>query len=302
MTISMQELAAFCAVYEAGGVNAAARRLSLSRSVVSKRIADLEAHLGVDLFVRSTKQMATTDAADVFYARAASLVGALDEAVNEVREAGTGLTGALRIAAPVDAAQAFLNRPIFQFATLHPDIRIALDLDDRMVDLSSGAYDVAVRIGRLPDSALKAKKLCESRRILCASPAYLAQHGAPTSIDDLPHHDVIGYSNAPISQIWRFAAEGGVRSVRVRCRAFANSGSAMVEAATAGLGLLVLPAFIVQPPIDEGRLVAVTLPETPVPDGVYAVYPPMRNSSAKVRAFIDHLTEALSGRPPWERS
>lgn len=134
----------------------------------------------------------------------------------------------------------------------------------------------------------------ESPRVLCAAPSYLAKHGVPTALDDLPHHDTVGYANAPMSQIWRFEDDAGnARSVRVRCRAVANNGAAMTAASVAGLGLLVLPFFIVRPALQAGTLVRVELPERPVPDGVFAIYPPMRNNPPKVRAFIDHLADAL---------
>lgn len=291
---SLKELEAFCAVVEAGGINAAARRLSLSRSVVSKRITDLEASVGAVLMRRSTSQSTLTEAGERFYERAQAILLELEDAVNTTRGTGDGLSGSLRVTIPADAAGTFLQQPLLEFAQAHPRLRMFVDVDNRAVDLSAGGYDLAIRIGRLGDSALRARKLCDSPRVVCAAPGYLERRGTPRSLDDLVDHDTIGYGNSTISCIWRFEdTAGGEDSVRVTPRLTFTNGKAMCAAAVAGMGITVLPDFIVADAIASGALQRLDLGNTPLPDTVYAVYPGGRPAPLKVRAFIDFMADAL---------
>ena len=302
MRIQLDLNIAFLAVMETGGVNAAARRLGLSRSVVSKRIMGLEAALGVDLFVRSTVQMTPTEAAQEYYGRTAVLIQELEDAANDIRPDASGLSGALRVAAPLSLSLSHLQEIYVAFADRHPDLHLAIDLDDRMVDLAGGGYDVAIRIGRLPDSSLKARRLTDSRRVLCASPGYLERHGEPQSLDELIQHRTIGYANAPTSQIWCFAPtapDEPEQTVRVLPGFVSNNGETMRAAAMAGMGLVILPEFLAHEALQDGRLRPVLAERAPVHDGVYLVYPPGRGRSRKVRAFIDHLVEAFADGAPW---
>lgn len=289
--LSLSELAAFRAVVETGGVAAAARRMGLSRAVVSKRVSDLEAQLKANLFVRSTTRMTPTEAADLLYPRAKALLAAAEDAVDALRTPQTGFAGSLRVALPVDAAEVFLWAPILDFAAKHPDLRLSLDHDDRLVDLTAGGHDIAVRIGRLPDSSLRARRLGDSPRILCAAPSYLDERGHPQAPEDLSAHNVIHYSNAPASQIWRFLpADGGAPvSVQVAPRITCNNGAMMRAAAEAGIGLTVLPKFLVDEALDAGRLIVADMPWEPEPDGVFAVMAQSSQASPKLRAFVEHL-------------
>lgn len=302
MSISLSDITAFLAVYETGGVNAAARRMSLSRSAVSKRVADLESALGSALFTRSTTSMTPTEVADMFYQRASVLVRELEDAVNDARPDTVGLSGSLRIAAPVSVTLSFLYAPLIDFARRHEALRVAVDLDDKFVDLANGGYDVAIRIGRLRDSSLKARKLAESRRIVCASPAYLQAFGEPKIIEDLADHKTIGYANSPLSQVWDFMAPGdsAIRTVRVTPHFVSNNGETIREAALAGLGLCVLPSFLAADALRNGDLLAVLEDLPPTKSGVFAVYPPGRERSPKVRAFIDHIAAFFAAGPPWD--
>jgi len=302
MRIQLDLIVAFHAVMETGGVNAAARRLRLSRSVVSKRIMDLEAALGVDLFVRSTVQMTPTEAAQEYYARTAFLIQELEDAANDVRPDASGLSGTLRLAAPLSVSVSHLRDVYVGFAKRHPDLHLAIDLDDRVVDLAGGGYDVAIRIGRLPDSSLKARRLADSRQVLCGAPSYLEQHGEPRTLEELIQHRTIGYANTPTSQMWRFAPaapDEPEQTVRVLPGFVSNNGETMRSAAIAGMGLVLLPEFLVSDALRDGRLRPILADTEPLHGGVYVVYPPGRGKSRKVRAFIDHLVEAFAGGPPW---
>lgn len=244
---SLKELQAFCAVVETGGINAAARRLNLARSVISKRMSDLEASVGSVLMHRSTSQSTLTAAGEGFYERAVLVLSDLEDAVNTTRGSGDGLTGSLRITIPVDAAASFLNQPLLDFAAEHPKLSMFVDLQDHTVNLAASGYDMAVRIGRLPDSTLRARRLFESSRVVCAAPSYLAAHGTPQTLEDLKSHDTIGYGNADLGCFWSFSEGGEDASfnLRVTPRMTFNNGSAMCSAAVAGLGITLLPQFIV---------------------------------------------------------
>ena len=291
---SIKELEAFRAVAETGGINAAARRLNLARSVVSKRISDLEATVGATLVHRTSSVSTLTEAGEGFQERAIALLLALEDAVNTARDAGAGLTGTLRLTAPVDAAAAFLREPLLDFAALHPNLQMIVDLEDRVRDLAADGYDMAIRIGRLADSALRARLLCESPRVLCAAPGYIEARGVPASLDDLHHHDLIGYGNTEIGCFWAFDTGGETpRRLRVLPRLTFNNGGAMRDAAARGLGITLLPRFIVADSIAQGRLQTVPLDADPLSDSVYAVFHGGRPASGKVRALIDFLIERL---------
>jgi len=300
--VSLVEVATFCAVYETGGVNAAARRLGLARSVISKRLTDLETALGKPLFVRSTVHLTPTEVALRFYARTAPLLSGFDDAVNDARDAGSGLIGSLRLSVPINATTAFLAEPILRFALAHPDLRVQVDLDDRVVDLATEGYDLAIRIGRLRDSALRARRLATSPRVLCASPDYLQAQGAPATLDEIPGHRTIGYGIAPVSQTWQFGAPDAAteqRSIQIVPQFVSNNGEVMRTAALMGLGLTVLPAFLVHADLASGRLQRLLAETPPTPDGIFAVFPQERQGSPKVRAMIEHLQAECQGRLPW---
>lgn len=300
--VSLVEIATFCAVFETGGVNAAARRLGLSRSVVSRRLTDLETALGKPLFVRSTIHLKPTEIALSFYERTSALLGGFEDAINTVRDPGRGLAGSLRLSLPTSAATAFLGAPILRFAQAHPDLRVQVDLDDRSVDLATEGYDLAVRIGRLRDSALRARLLGTSPRILCATPDYLDRHGSPANLNEITAHRTIGYSISPVSQVWHFSCAdqpSEQRSIQIVPEFVSNNGEIMRTGALLGLGLTVLPAFLVHDDLASGRLVKL-LPETPpTPVGIFAVFPKERQASPKVRALIDHLQLELASGLPW---
>jgi DNA-binding transcriptional LysR family regulator len=185
----------------------------------------------------------------------------------------------------------------------HPQLEVALDLDDRVVDLLGSGYDLGIRIASMPDSSLVARVLADIPFVLCASPAYLAEAGRPESLEDLPKHACIGYAHLSAGQVWRFKASRGQgeRAVRVQSRFVANNAELMRGAAVAGLGLLMVPQFIVADSLRRGELIAL-LPECPpVGKTLHALYPRDRQGSARIKALVDHLVAGLQPNPPWER-
>lgn len=305
MRYRLDDIATFLQVVDSGSISAAARQLNLSKSVVSKRITDLEAALGGALLQRSTRQVQPTDRGLAFYERGRSILQQLDEAAEEVAESDGDLRGSLRITAPMSFGTLYLGPVLFDFARRHPRLALALDLDDRMVDLVGQGYDLAIRITRPRDSALIARRLAISRRVVCASPDYAAAAGLPRTLAELPQHEAIGFAGTPATWLWQFepfAAGGPPRSVAMRSRITVNNGEAGRDAAIAGLGLVVLPTFIVADALRDGRLVRVVLEAEPTADIVHALYPQTRHLSRRVRALVDHLGRVCGEeRAPWDR-
>jgi DNA-binding transcriptional LysR family regulator len=301
MRYKLENIVALIEVVEAGSFSAAARRLNVAKSVVSKRVADLEDSLRVRLLNRSTRQVVPTERGAAFCDRAKSLISQLDEAVGEASETDGELSGRLRIAAPMSFGNLHLTPVLFALMARHPRLEIALDLDDRFVDLVGRGYDLGIRIGRLADSALVGRKLAVSRRLTVCSPDYAVRRGVPKTPAELRDHDCIGYANAATTHVWQFQTKAGeTLSVHVEGRFVGNNGEADRDAAIAGLGVSVLPRFLLCDALRSGALIEVLADFAPVPDVIRAVYPRTRHLPRRVRALIDHLAEAFAD-PPWER-
>ncbi|WP_288193506.1 LysR family transcriptional regulator [uncultured Phyllobacterium sp.] len=297
------DLLTFLDVMETGSITMTAARLNLSKSVVSKRITDLEAALGTELFQRSPRKLLASDNARAFVERVRPLVRELTEAADTVGERYSAIRGTLRITAPMTFGTFYLSRLIADFARQYPDLEIAVELDDRMVDLVKGGFDAGIRIGILRDSSLIARKLCTDQRIICCSPAFAAANGLPQNLGELGSYACIDYSNVNTSQLWQFenpAAPGEPISVAMHGRIVANNGEAMRDMAIAGLGLVLLPMFIAAEALRRGTLIPVLPEARPLPYRIYAVYPPTRHVSAKVRAFIDHVARHIGNPPIWQ--
>lgn len=302
MTQRYEDILAFLEVVKAGSFTSAAARLALSKSVISDRVRNLENALGVELLRRTTRSVTPTERGAELFETLSPLVQGVEEAVDAAAAKDGPLTGRLRMTAPVSFGMAYLTPMISAFAQAHPDLEIALDFDDRAVDVIGAGYDLAVRIGHLSDSALMARRLCDSDRVVCCSPAYAKRHGLPKNLEDLSGHATIDYANTHASRLWRFEpAKPGdePRVIETRSRIVANNGDAMRDMAIAGLGITVLPRFIVAEALRSGALIAVLPDMAPTCYTIYAVYPPTRHMPRKLRAMIDHLAAAFAGTPPW---
>lgn len=294
MDWSINEIRTFLAVMDAGSISGAAARADLSKSVVSKRVSDFEAALGVALFTRHAGRIAPTDAALTLADR---LRPALAELVSATESLGgqAELRGRLAIAAPMSFGVRHLGPVIAGFARAHPGLEIVLDYDDQLADLGRAGFDVGLRIGVMKDSSLMARRVCADPRALVASPDYLAVHGAIGSPADLARHHAIGYLNARMGDLWPFAGVAPPPLGRIT----ANNGDAIRDMAIGGLGLALLPMFIVHDALRDGRLVRLLpdLPQEPLP--ISLVWPPVRPMPRKTRAFIDHVAAAFAEAPPW---
>ena len=296
-----EELQAFVAVVEAGSFTAAAERLDSAKSAVSRRVSALEDRLGVQLLRRTTRQLNLTDTGQSFYEHSARILADLDEAEAAVLQEHGELRGTLRVALPLSFAVRHMSVPIAEFSRRHPRVEFEFDLNDRRIDLVQEGMDLALRIGRLSDSTLIARRLFDVRAVACASPAYVEQFGVPESPQDLMSHQCLVYSNIRDPGRWRYLDDDGVQqSVEVNVSMSASSGDFLREAAVQGLGIALQPTFIAGEKICSGELVPVLRNyEWPVAPA-YAVYPPTRHLSYRVRAFIDFLAEYFSGVPHWD--
>jgi DNA-binding transcriptional LysR family regulator len=304
MDYDLADIRAFIQVVDHGGVSIAAAQMSVAKSVLSSRIARLERQLKTKLLHRSPRGVALTDAGQRFYDRMREVVSRLQQAVDEAAE-GTeaALQASLRITAPMTFGTVYLGPKLFALMREHPRLELTLDLNDRYVDILGGGFDLAVRIGRMQDSALVARRIAASRRVLCCSPEYASSHELPRSVEEIAEHDCICYGNASVAPYWQFRSSHGdseAQQVVVRGRTHLNNGESMRDAAIAGLGLAALPLFIAASALRDGRLLEV-MPETPpVSDAIHAIYPQTRYVSRAVRAVIDMLVAAFDGPLPWE--
>lgn len=300
MTGRLEDMELFACVVQAGSFTTAAKRLDTSKSRLSRRIAELEARLGVKLLHRTTRQLSLTEAGAAYHARIARLLEAAREAEEAVSSLGEALSGTIRLSAPMSFGLSHVAPAVATFMAAHPGIVVDLVLDDRTSDLVGEGFDVAVRIGPRPaDSSLVSRVLGSSRTVVAAAPALLDRLGRPASIDDFARYPCLVYSNRSADEQWRFDTPVGPRTVRGPERLRANNGTVLAEAAAAGLGLVSLPTFIVGSFVDAGRL-EILLPDTTAHRrDIRLVFPPGRQTSTKLRALTDHLADAFRGEP-WE--
>jgi len=296
-----EDLRALVAVVETGSFTAAAERLDTAKSAVSRRITALEARLGVQLLRRSTRRLNLTETGRSFYEHGARILADLEEAEAAVAQEHGELRGTLRVALPLSFGLRHMCAPIAEFNRRHPRVRFDLDLNDRRIDLVEEGVDVAVRIGRLADSTLIARRLFEARTVVCASTSYLDEHGVPATPQDLARHRCLVYGNLPDPRKWVcHDREGQRHEVTVKASLTASSGDFLCAAAAQGLGIAMQPTFIAGEAIRRGELVPVLAdyewPATPA----YAIYPPTRHLTYRVREFIDFLAERFAGTPYWD--
>jgi DNA-binding transcriptional LysR family regulator len=288
----LTEMEAFASVVDNGGFTEAARKLGVSKSAISKHVASLEARLGARLLDRTTRRVSPTEIGLAYYDRATQVLDEAAAADAMVTSLQSEPTGTLRLSAAIDFGAQHLPGALSGFLKKYPDLHVHMVLDNRPVDLLSDRFDAALRIGNLSDSSLRARKLTTMRMAMVASPAYLAEHGAPARIDDLTQHNLLHYSTEPSDTFWRIKSPSGeTRQIRVGGRLTVNDGLSLLRSAEAGLGIAYLPSFLYYKSVAEGRLVKV-LPDLPVDErNVQIVYQPGQFIQPKLRVFIDYLVE-----------
>lgn len=298
---TLSAMKAFARVAETHSFSATARDLRLSKSLISRQISSLENELGVRLFNRTTRSLALTEAGQDYFERVTRILSDIEEAQATVTHLQTTPRGKLRISAPMSFSILHLSSALPDFLEQYPDIEIDITINDRFVDLIEEGFDIGIRIGRLTDSTMKVHKLASLKRIVCASPAYLARYGSPRTPDDLKHHNCLCYSNMTSREEWRFiTAEGLASSVEVKGRLQANNGDVLRVAALKGMGIAYLPSFMIGADLQAAALVSLLTESTPQDAGIYAIFPPSRQVSTKVRAFIDFLSTRFGHCPYWD--
>ncbi len=289
----------FTEIVRAGSITGAADQLQIAKSAVSRRLQELEARLGVQLMVRTTRQLNLTEAGEIFYERCLNVLAELEAAEDAVSETGRALHGELRITAPESYGLKHVVPVVLQFMNQYPQMLINLDLTDRFVDIAREGFDLAIRVGSLQDSTLRARRLSKVSLVVCASPDYFSRYGVPDTPDGLEQHICIRYSRLSNVHIWRYRdASGKHGQVRVPIRALSTSGDFIREAALAGIGIILTPTFLVSEALQTGRLVSVLNAyewyESTLDQSVYAVFPPGRHKSRRVRTFTEFLAQRLS--------
>lgn len=297
----LEDLRSFVEVVESGGLNRAASRLGVSKSIVSRRITRLEADLGTRLLTRSTRGINPTEAGIDFKARCDRILAELEEARDAVAQQGRSARGRLRLSAPMALGVHHLGPVLTELARLHPALELDVSYTDRVVDLLGEGFDAAIRIGSLRDSSLVARRIAPVHAVVVASPEYLSRHGRPRTPQDLNAHECLIYTGGLVPE-WRFQSGKRRISIRPQGRLRSDSGEAILQWAIAGLGIGDAPSFMVSDAIECGALEPLLLDFARPEYSIHVVRPPGSHVPGKVRVLIDTLVERFGGTPEWERS
>lgn len=299
--IKLDALRLFVTIVEAGSLSGAGRRLGLSKSGVSERLKELEESAGARLLHRSSRSLTLTEEGSRFYQDVVRILADLDESIGNLTAHSEDLWGTVRITAPLSFGLRYLCQALNAFMARHPRLITELVLDDRALDMSTDGFDLALRIGALPDSSMISRRIASSRRVVIASPRFHSEQDLPRHVGELERFQAISYGNVRSAAEWKFLApDGEAVTVRPQSRLRVNSGDAQLLAVEAGLGIAILPRFIVADAIAQGRVVEVPLDMAPTSDPIHLIFPPDRKHSKRVRALIDYIAEFFSGIPPWE--
>ncbi len=290
----LDHIRTFLAIYETGSITKAASRMAVTKSVASRRLTALEMELGVRLLTRNTRGAIPTSAGTTFYDQAHRIIADLEDLKDNIRAERQGLAGPIRLAAPKSFGGTFIQPALLQILKDHPKLTLEINFSDHLVDLAGEGYDLGLRIGRLKDSSLIAKKLASIRLEIVASPDYLDKYGEPETPEDLKNHNCTIYTNAMEPHIWSLGREPNLHMIRVNGNLKTNSGDIHVAACLAGQALISIPYFYVYEDIRAGRLKPVLREYRSDPVGLYAVYPASRHLTGRVRMLIDILTAHFS--------
>ncbi|WP_442594766.1 LysR family transcriptional regulator [Parapusillimonas sp. JC17] len=290
----------FVRAASAGSLSAAARHMGMSPAMATKHVNALEARLGVKLFHRSTRRLALTEAGSDYLEACQRILPDIDEAEAAAASQRIKATGLLRMNVPLSFGSRFIAPLIPEFSRQYPEVKIELGLSDAQLDLIAGNWDLAIRIGRLADSPLQARRLGDCAMLICAAPAYLDRRGVPRRVAELSQHNCLSYTLSAMQngKQWLFGLDGEF-AVPINGDLLANNGDALLAAAVGGQGLIYQPHFIVGDALDRGELVALELDKPVMPlGGIHVLYPPDRRPPAKVRAMVDYLAQAFARTPP----
>lgn len=283
----------FVRVAELGSFAAVAQQLGLARSVVTRQIAALEAHLGVKLMARSTRRLSLTSAGTAYLEKCRVILNLVETAETDVAEERVNPRGNIRISLPLSFGLKRLAPLLLEFSRRYPEVGLDMDYSDRRVNLIEEGIDLSIRITRRLEGSDIARRIGTARMLAVASPDYLARHGRPQHPAELAHHECLGYTVGGTGQSWQFMVDGLLASFPVRSRIHANNGDVLTEAAAQGLGITLQPDFIIDGVLAAGRIEAV-LADFPVPElGIYAMLPSNRHVPHRVRVLMDALAAGL---------
>ncbi|WBU52688.1 LysR family transcriptional regulator [Paracoccus sp. SCSIO 75233] len=292
----LDNIRTFIRVYDLGSMSAAARDLRISAAVASSRISQLEEHLGVRLFQRTTRMLNPTEQGQIFYPGAVKILEAVDEAEAEISDVTANPRGTLYVAAPLGVGQRLIAPAVPAFRETYPEINIRLRLSDRRLDIAAEGLDAAFFLGHPEDSSMRIRKIADCPRVLCASPDYLAQRGVPASTADLvkSKHDCLNlrFPGAPEFQ-WPLQTDDGIERVPVEGPLECDHGEVLTGWALAGLGIVLKPVFEVVDHLRDGRLVAVLPHQPPLPVQMACLYTHRRRQDPKTRLFIDFMVDHI---------
>lgn len=289
----------FVKVVELGSFTRAAEALGQSRTMATMHVARLEEGLGVRLLNRTTRRLSLTEPGTAYYERCSALLAEIESLEQSLEAMTERPRGVVKLSAPVSFGAHHLAPPLAEYLARYPEVRLDVNLNDRTVDLVEEGYDLAIRIGRLGDSSLVARRIATTRMLVCTSPAYLERRGAPVTPADLASHDCLGYTYSGSGGVWTFDGPRGTEEVRVRAETVANNGDLLSVLAARGHGIVLMPAFMAPAHLETGALVEVLPGYTAGELGIFAVYPSRKYLSAKVRTLVEYLIEYFSTRAHW---
>lgn len=280
----------FVAVVETNSFTAAAARLGISVAQVSRQVTALETRLATKLLYRTTRKVSVTELGTTYYQHCRQLLDGLDEAERAITNVQQTPRGKLKLTAPVTYGERNLAPLINRFLVQYPELEVSLNLTNQRLDLVEEGYDLAIRLGKLTDSSMMARRLGSRTQYVCASPNYLAARGAPHSLSELERHNCLQGT----LDHWRFQENGRERTIRLKGNLRCNSGRALLDAALKGIGIVQLPDYYVADSLERGLLVALLTQYQPPGEGIWALYPHNRQLSPKVRLLLDFLAEQLA--------
>ena len=298
---SLPDIAVFVQVVDSGSFTAAAERLEISKSVVSKYVTRLEGQLGVRLLNRTTRRLSLTEAGRVFYERSRDALAAIEDAQDEVSHLQGEPRGRLRINTPMSFGILHIAPALAEFSRRYPDVTIDMNLDDRQLDVIEAGFDVSVRIAELPASSLVARRIGPCRHAIVAAPAYLERCGTPRTPEELRDHHIVSFRYQESALQWHFQTRGkNPLAVPVTASLTLNNSLAIRAAVLQGGGVARAPTFVVGKDVQEGRLVAILSEYEILEVSIFLVYPHRRHVPPKVRAFLDFMAELISTTPYWD--
>jgi DNA-binding transcriptional LysR family regulator len=287
----------FVRIVETGSFSSVARELGTTQPTISKQLTALESHLKTRLLNRSTRKLSLTESGQAYYERCKRIIDDVREAESTLGRLQGSISGHLHIDTSIAMGQMFLTPLVLKFQRQYPELSVELTLNDRFIDIVEEGVDVAIRIGRLGESNVVARKIGATRRVTIATPDYLKQHGRPRHPQDLTHHNCLLYSYLSTGNEWMFQGPEGEIRVRVSGNFKSNNGHALREALLAGRGIAVSPDWLAHDGLRDGTTEAILTEFAPTPMDINAVFPSNRMLSAKVRAFVDFLQQEFRAIP-----